>query len=50
MVRKLKAASVQSWFADFLRTLADVRRTPLQAVTGPILRELGGGRSAVHHR
>ena len=26
MVRKLKAASVQNWFADFLHTLADVRR------------------------
>ena len=23
MVRKLKAASVQNWFADFLHTLAD---------------------------
>jgi len=28
MVAKLKACSVQSWFADFLRALADTRRAP----------------------
>ncbi len=46
MVRKLKAASVQSWFADFLHTLADVRRTPLQAATRPIVLELASRRAA----
>jgi trehalose 6-phosphate synthase len=46
MVRKLKAASVQNWFADFLRTLADVRRTPLQAAMQPIVLELASRRAA----
>jgi trehalose 6-phosphate synthase len=45
MVRKLKAASVQSWFSDFLHTLADVRRTPLQAATRPIVLELASRRA-----
>jgi trehalose 6-phosphate synthase len=40
MVRKLRAASVQSWFTDFLHTLADVRRAPLHAATAPIVLEL----------
>jgi trehalose 6-phosphate synthase len=40
MVRKLKAASVQNWFADFLHTLADVRRAPVRASTAPIVLEL----------
>jgi trehalose 6-phosphate synthase len=47
MVRKLKAASVQSWFADFLHTLADVRRAPLQAATRPIVLELASHRAAL---
>jgi trehalose 6-phosphate synthase len=47
MVHKLKAASVQSWFADFLHTLADVRRTPLQAATRPIVLELASRRAAL---
>jgi trehalose 6-phosphate synthase len=46
MVRKLKAASVQGWFADFLHTLADVRRTPLQAATRPIVLELARRKAA----
>jgi trehalose 6-phosphate synthase len=46
MVRKLKAASVQNWFADFLHTLADVRRTPLQAAMQPIVLELASRRAA----
>ncbi len=46
MVRKLKAASVQNWFADFLHTLAGVRRTPLQAATRPIVLELARRRAA----
>ncbi len=37
MVRKLKAASVQNWFSDFLRTLSDVQRAPLRAATEPIV-------------
>src|SRR5580658_8829049 len=47
MVRKLKAASVQGWFSDFLRTLADVRRTLLQAATRPIVLELASRRAAL---
>jgi hypothetical protein len=39
MARKLKAASVQNWFTDFLDTLAGVRRAPLRAATRPIGRE-----------
>ena len=46
MVRKLKAASVQNWFADFLHTLADLRRTPLRAATRPIVLELANRRAA----
>jgi len=46
MVRKLKAASVQGWFADFLHTLASVRRTPLQAATRPIVLELARRKAA----
>src|SRR5580658_8675389 len=46
MVRKLKAASVQNWFADFLHTLTGVRRTPLRAATRPIVLELAGRKAA----
>ena len=46
MVRKLKAASVQNWFADFLHTLADVQRTPLRAATQSIVLELANRRAA----
>src|SRR5271169_2496985 len=46
MVRKLKTASVQAWFADFLHVLADVRRTPLQEATRPIVLELASRRVA----
>ncbi len=45
MVRKLKAASVQSWFTDFLQTLTDVRRTPLHTATRPIVLELASRRA-----
>jgi hypothetical protein len=38
MVCKLKAASVQNCFADFLHTLSDVRRAPLRAATEPFVR------------
>jgi trehalose 6-phosphate synthase len=47
MVRKLKAASVQNWFADFLHTLSDVRRAPVRAATGPIVLELASRRAAI---
>ena len=30
MVRKLRAGSVQNWFSEFLRALADVRRAPVR--------------------
>ncbi|HEX4042160.1 MAG TPA: trehalose-6-phosphate synthase [Xanthobacteraceae bacterium] len=46
MVRKLKAASVQNWFADFLHTLTGVRRTPLRAATRPIVLELANRKAA----
>jgi trehalose 6-phosphate synthase len=46
MVHKLKAASVQNWFADFLHTLADVRRAPLRVATRPIVLELANRKAA----
>jgi trehalose 6-phosphate synthase len=46
MVRKLKAASVQAWFADFLHVLSDIRRTPLRAATRPIVLDLASRRAA----
>ncbi len=46
MVRKLKAASVQSWFANFLNTLTGVQRTPLRAATRPIVIELANLKAA----
>jgi len=46
MVRKLKAASVKSWFTDFLHTLTSVRRMPLRAATQPIVVELASRRAA----
>src|SRR5579885_3282283 len=49
MVRKLKAASVQTWFADFLRTISDIRRTPLRAAARPIVLELASRRAANNH-
>jgi len=33
MVGKLRASSVQNWFADFLRALADTRRAPARLAT-----------------
>jgi trehalose 6-phosphate synthase len=47
MVKKLKAASVQGWFADFLHTLGHVRRAPLQAATRPIVLEIASRRAAI---
>jgi len=46
MVRKLKAASLQNWFTDFLHTLASVRRAPLGAATRPLVRELASRQAA----
>ncbi len=48
MLCKLKAASVQNWFADFLHTLADVRRAPVRTAIAPIVLELAR-RSRVAH-
>jgi hypothetical protein len=45
-VRKLKASSVQNWFSDFLHTLSDIRRTPLQAATGAIVLQLANRKVA----
>jgi trehalose 6-phosphate synthase len=46
MVCKLKASSVQAWFAHFLHVLSDVRRAPLQAATRPMVLELASRRAA----
>ena len=46
MVQKLRASSVQAWFAHFLHVLSDVRRMPLKAATRPIVRELANRRAA----
>jgi trehalose 6-phosphate synthase len=46
MLRKLKAASVQNWFADFLHTLAEVRRAPVRTAAAPIVLELTSRRTA----
>jgi len=46
MVRRLKATSVRSWFADFLHTLTGVRRSPLRAATQPIVLDLAGRKAA----
>jgi trehalose 6-phosphate synthase len=51
MVGKLRASSVQGWFADFLRALADTRRTPARLATArrtPVVLDLGS-RSAQRH-
>ncbi len=48
MMRKLKAASVQRWFTDFLYTLAAVRRAPVRAATAPIVLELARQSRVAH--
>jgi trehalose 6-phosphate synthase len=50
MVCKLKAASVQNWFADFLHTLQHVQRAPVRAATAPIVFELARRSRAAHTR
>jgi trehalose 6-phosphate synthase len=46
MVTKLKRATVQSWFSDFLHTLCEVRRAPSLPTNLPRVLELVAGRSA----
>jgi len=46
MVRKLKASSVQAWFAHFLQVLSDIQRMPLHAATRPIVLDLASRRAA----
>ena len=53
MMAKLRAHSVQSWFAEFLRTLADTRRAPARLATSraaalPLVLDRGS-RSAQRH-
>ena len=52
MVAKLRASSVQNWFADFLRALNETRRAPARlassrAANAPVVLELAG-RSVRH--
>jgi trehalose 6-phosphate synthase len=46
MVTKLRRGSVQKWFADFLRTLSEVRRAPSLPANLPQVLELARRRSA----
>jgi hypothetical protein len=46
MVTKLRRAPVQKWFADFLRTLSELRRAPSLPANLPQVLELAGRRSA----
>jgi trehalose-6-phosphate synthase len=48
MVRRLKASSVQNWFSEFLRTLSDIRRSPLQAATRPIVLQIDRRNRTAH--
>ncbi len=47
MVTKLKRAPVQSWFSDFLRTLAAVRRAPPLPANLPQVLDLAAKRAAL---
>ncbi len=53
MVNKLRGSSVQDWFSDFLRALADARRTPMRPAahpaTLPIVLDLAS-RGRIAHR
>jgi len=47
MMATLRASSVQNWFADFLHSLADVRRAPSRLATPrpaplPVMLDLAG--------
>jgi trehalose 6-phosphate synthase len=53
MVAKLRSSSVQNWFADFLRALADTRRAPARLATSrpaklPVVLDLAS-RTAQRH-
>jgi trehalose 6-phosphate synthase len=45
MMTKLKRASVQNWFSDFLRTLAEVRRAPALPANLPQVLDLAARRA-----
>jgi trehalose 6-phosphate synthase len=47
MVTKLKRASVQNWFSDFLHTLAEVRRAPALPANLPQVLDLAARRTAL---
>jgi trehalose 6-phosphate synthase len=47
MVTKLKRASVQNWFSDFLHTLSEVRRAPALPANLPQVLELAARRTAL---
>ena len=46
MVTKLRRASVQNWFTDFLHTLAEVRRAPAIPANLPQVLDLAQRRAA----
>jgi trehalose-6-phosphate synthase len=46
MVVKLKRASVQNWFTDFLHTLSEVRRAPAIPANLPLVLDLAQRRRA----
>jgi trehalose 6-phosphate synthase len=46
MVTKLRRASVQNWFSDFLHTLSEVRRAPLLPASLPLVPGLAAPRTA----
>jgi len=47
MVTKLKRASVQNWFTDFLHTLAEVRHAPAIPANLPLVLDLAQRRAAL---
>ncbi len=54
MVDKLRTSTVQSWFADFLAALADVRRSPARLATSrsaaslPMMMDINANGKAAH--
>ena len=46
MVTKLRRASVQNWFTDFLHTLSEVRRAPAIPANLPLVLDLAHRRAA----
>ena len=46
MIVKLRRASVQNWFADFLHTLSEVRRAPALPANLPLMLDFPGRISA----